>query len=222
MANSDPFLDEFGVTDELTAMKDALESALRVRRGLQVYRNAITEKDKKKFLEDKNKFVEDWKALIRQEAQQYVCPSYLLLFLQSILHFMGGSGVLTVIKDKQHCDAIERIAGTLSNRWGSILHGDPGHLRFGISQKAFNLYLKYLWRLRKITKEPPHCPIDEIVLRIGGLAGSWTKSDNREQYMDWIDWLRMRAQRKNLTLSVWEYTEWWAEYQKRKKSTAEP
>ena len=89
-------------------------------------------------------------------------------------------------------------------------------MRFGTSQKAFNLYLKYLWRLGKIV-EPPHCPIDEIILRAGGLCGSWTASTSRQEYMDWIRWLRMRAKRQRLTLSGWEYDAWWAEYQKRKK-----
>jgi hypothetical protein len=83
------------------------------------------------------------------------------------------------------------------------------------------LYLKNLWRLGKIA-EPPHCPLDDIVLRIGGLCGSWTTSDSQQEYMDWIRWLRIRAKRQNLTLSVWEYDAWWSDYQKKKNSPLKP
>lgn len=167
---------------------DSLASAVTSRRGLLVYAKGITNADKKKLRAD-------WAALITQEAQAYISPSQR-------------------ITDKQHCDAIERIAKTLSQKHGPALHG--GGMRFGTSQKAFNLYLKYLWRLGKIV-EPPHCPIDEIILKAAGLFGSWTASTSRQEYMDWIRWLRMRAKRRGLTLSGWEYDTWWAEYLKRKK-----
>jgi hypothetical protein len=36
-------------------------------------------------------------------------------------------------------------------------------MRIGLAQKALNLYLKYLWCLGEI-HEPPHCPLDSIVL----------------------------------------------------------
>lgn len=187
----DPFLDEFHIADEQRAIRDSVNSAVSARRGLRVYKEGIDEKNKSKLREH-------WEALIREESRAYVHPAQR-------------------ITDKQHCAAIDRIAKALSRQCGTSLHGRK--LRFGASQKAFNLYLKYLWRLGQIV-EPPHCPLDDIVLRIGGLYGSWTTSDSQQEYMDWIRWLRMRAKRRGLTLSVWEYDAWWAQYKKAKSLPA--
>src|SRR3989442_14766671 len=46
------------------------------------------------------------------------------------------------VADGEHCAAIARICKELSTRFGSHLIG--GRLRFGTSQKALNLYLKFL------------------------------------------------------------------------------
>jgi len=74
------------------------------------------------------------------------------------------------VSDAEHFEAIGRIAQTLSARHGSILKG--GRFRYGTAQKAFNLYLKFLWRLGQIPT-PPHCPVDGIVLSAAGIEGSW-------------------------------------------------
>ena len=55
--------------------------------------------------------------------------------------------------------------------------------RVGITQKAFNLYLKYLWclGLRWIEHEPPHCPFDRIVIgKLGGGLTAWTKVNDKK------------------------------------------
>jgi hypothetical protein len=104
------------------------------------------------------------------------------------------------VSDEKHCDSIARIADTLSNKFGDLLV--CGRLRFGTSQKAFNLYLKYLWALGE-AQMPPHCPIDSVVLERTGIDGCWTKSDSREEYMGWINQIR-----KRLTLAEWENDVW--------------
>jgi hypothetical protein len=76
---------------------------------------------------------------IRSEAQRYTFP----------------------VSDDQHCEAIQRISDAVSELCGESLVN--GRLRYGTAQKAFNLYLKFLWRLGKVAT-PPHCPIDSIVL----------------------------------------------------------
>jgi hypothetical protein len=104
------------------------------------------------------------------------------------------------ISDSQHCDAIQRIADALAARFSNILFENK--VRFGTSQKAFNLYLKYLWAMNEIAT-PPHIPIDSWILRKAGLEGCWTKSDSREDYMGWINHIRNR-----LNLAEWENEAW--------------
>ena len=107
------------------------------------------------------------------------------------------------VTDEAHCHTISQIASFLTRTFGSILIG--GRLRFGTSQKAFNLYLKFLWRLGVIPP-PPHCPVDGVVLRIANLAGSWTQSDSETEYLKWIAGLRKLA--AQATLAGWEYAQW--------------
>src|SRR5579864_8014909 len=142
---SDPFLDIFPVKNESDAMKDSIGSAVKVRGGTPVYRKGADEKNKANFRKR-------WESLIRQESQCYAKPTQ-------------------PISDTEHCEAIRRLSESLSKEFGEILK--DGELRHGNSQKAFNLYLKYLWRLGKIAL-PPHCPVDGIILRAGGILASWT------------------------------------------------
>jgi hypothetical protein len=107
------------------------------------------------------------------------------------------------VSDQTHCDNIERVAVALTRNFKSILVGE--RLRFGTSQKAFNLYLKFQWRLG-IIPQPPHCPVDGVVLRSAHLSGYWTKSDSVAEYMDWIT--ALRAITAQATLAEWEYDLW--------------
>lgn len=107
------------------------------------------------------------------------------------------------VTDSEHCKAIRNIADELSKEFGPILKGH--RLRYGTSQKAFNLYLKFLWRMGKIGT-PPHCPVDGIVLNEGGIVGSWTQNDSEPEYVQWIETLRKKA--RPLSLSEWEYSIW--------------
>lgn len=107
------------------------------------------------------------------------------------------------LTDEAHCRTITQIASSLTRSFQSILIG--GRSRFGTSQKAFNLYLKFLWRFG-IIPPPPHCPVDGVVLRIANLPGSWTQSDSETEYMSWIAGLRRLAEQA--TLAEWEYAQW--------------
>ena len=133
---------------------------------------------------DRSKFRAEWARLIRQEAQAYRQPA-------------------EPVSDIEHCAAIRRIADALSQKFGPCLVDE--RLRYGTSQKAFNLYLKYLWRIRKVAI-PPHCPIDSVVLTKAGIEGSWTKSDNEREYMNWIDQIRKKA--VPLCAAEWEHKIW--------------
>ena len=107
------------------------------------------------------------------------------------------------VSDDEHCATIRTIANGLSTEFNPILRG--GRLRYGTAQKMLNLYLKYLWRLGSIV-EPPHCPVDSIVLGAGGIEGRWTESNSEEEYRYWIKHLRWKAH--PLSLSQWEFRIW--------------
>ena len=132
---------------------------------------------------DKREFREKWEKFISDESQCYNQE----------------------ISDDQHCKTILRISNNLKREFGRILI--DGHLRFGTSQKAFNLYLKFLWQLG-MRETPPHCPVDRIVLTKGGIDGAWTKLDSRRDYLRWITKLREKAASRSLSLAEWEYRIW--------------
>jgi hypothetical protein len=96
------------------------------------------------------------------------------------------------ISDTSHCESIRMISDRLSARYAPLLK--CGRLRYGTSQKAFDLYLKYLWHLGELPVKPPHCPIDRIVLNELRIDEAWTKCDDQEQYMRWIDAIRSRSE----------------------------
>jgi hypothetical protein len=127
---------------------------------------------------DRRAFRQDWASLIKKAAEAYSQP----------------------VADGDHCATIAGISEALSGRSGRHLSGHT--LRFGTAQKAFNLYLKFLWRLRRIGP-PPHCPIDRTVLRAVRQPGSWTKCDSQEEYMTWITAARRVA--GDRTLADWEF-----------------
>ena len=101
----------------------------------------------------RQEFRADWKRIIRNESRRYrsLCES---------------------LSDSQHCGIIRVISDHLSTAFAASLNN--GRLRYGTSQKAFNVYLKYLWHLGEISP-PPHCPVDRIVLNALRIAEAWTK-----------------------------------------------
>jgi hypothetical protein len=107
------------------------------------------------------------------------------------------------VSDDQHCAVIRGIADGLSRAFVPILVGE--RFRYGTAQKAFNLYLKFLWRLGQIPT-PQHCPVDSIVLAKGRIDAAWTKSDSEAEYRRWIEMLRVKA--TPLSLAEWEYQVW--------------
>ena len=142
-------------------------------------RNKVYKSDKD--YERRVTFRAEWASLIREESKAYLTPT-------------------KPISDDEHCAAIARISDKLSSEFGAYLVS--GRLRFGTSQKAFNLYLKYLWALGEAAM-PPHCPIDSVVLARVEIDAYWTKCDSCEEYMLWINKIR-----EHLTLARWENEIW--------------
>ncbi len=182
----DLFLELTRVETEQDTMKESINAAVGVRRGGKIY--ATDDGNERRA------FKTEWAMLIRKGSARYTHPA-------------------EPITDEQHCESIRRIIGSLSTRSKKCLNNEL--LRFGIAQKAFNLYLKFLWRLGILLVPPPHCPVDRVVLRAAGIDGSWTQCVNEQQYMEWIE--RLRA--KTRCLAEWEYKVWldWALAQQRHK-----
>jgi len=102
-----------------------------------------------------------------------------------------------------HVQKIEELV-SFGTRVGVGLLGEDGY-KFAVAQKLLNLQLKYLWCLGYVA-EPPHCPIDRIVLDQTSLRGklNWTEITSRAEYLQAIEAVRVEADQKHLSLAQWE------------------
>ncbi len=111
------------------------------------------------------------------------------------------------ISENQHLDIIEQISYELSTQFAHILVN--GRLRIGTSQKALNLYLKFLWCLDATRPTPLHCPVDGIVLQAAGIWGSWTQLDSIKTYAEWITRIHATAHTSGFpNIAEWELAQW--------------
>jgi hypothetical protein len=92
-----------------------------------------------------------------------------------------GEQYATLVKGPDHVQNIVELAARISESSRPALAG--GRFRLGIAQKALNLYLKYLWCLRRIPT-PPHCPFDRLIIaRLRECNDvSWTRLDSKTDY----------------------------------------
>ena len=120
------------------------------------------------------------------------------------------------VSDDRHVANIEALSSELSERYQEILV--DGSLRIGTAQKALNLYLKYGWA-RGIIPEPPHCPIDAIVLaNIEKCPGNaecqicpnttWTTICTTQEYLHFVEKAREAANARGQSLARWELRVW--------------
>jgi len=120
------------------------------------------------------------------------------------------------VDEDRHLANIQRLSSTLSQYHADILL--DGTFRIGTAQKALNLYLKYGWA-RGIVPEPPHCPIDSIVLakikKCASSAGcriceeiAWTKIHYVHEYMHYVEKAKVRATEQGLSIARWELSLW--------------
>ena len=112
------------------------------------------------------------------------------------------------VSSQKHLQTIANIAKEMSGKHARILKN--GRLRVGITQKAVNIYPKLLWCYGWIP-EPPHCPIDSVVLAaIGDRRTKWTKMDDIEDYHAVIKRIRAHIRQAGsvLSLSQWELDAW--------------
>ena len=128
------------------------------------------------------------------------------MFRLAVLTFIESS-LLSKYKTKcsepDHIKNIQSLV-TFGTTAGGTLLGPDGY-RFGVAQKLLNLMLKYLWCLGHIV-EPPHCPVDRIVLSKTTLRDklNWTEIKTTAKYSEAINAIRTVAKAANLSLPEWE------------------
>jgi hypothetical protein len=129
----------------------------------------------------KRAFQEDFRKRLREFEQRYKQP----------------------VSEEDHIRTIQEFADQLSYAHPNALAN--GRLRIGTAQKAVNLFLKFLWSIG-LVPEPPHCPIDRIVLTEIRNNQNWTELDNIEDYKAIIGTIRQLAGQR--TPAQWEYDLW--------------
>ena len=109
----------------------------------------------------------------------------------------------TRCEEEQHYKNIEDLITHASKVGGAVL--PPHAYKFGVAQKLLNLCLKYHWCLNWI-EEPPHCPVDRIVIDKTSFRGklNWTDIRSREKYAAVIAEIAKLARAENLSIAAWE------------------
>ena len=109
----------------------------------------------------------------------------------------------SVVSEADHCAHIEYMKEKAENDGGSVLH--KGRYRYSSAQKLLNLYLKYQWCLGHVA-EPPHCPVDRIVLSMTALRNkaNWTDIESRSEYLRLIEAIRQQANKEGVSIARWE------------------
>lgn len=89
------------------------------------------------------------------------------------------------VLEQRHVANIVTLADDMSTSCGRFL--GACRFRIGISQKALNLYLKYLWCHGRILM-PPHCPFDGRIIGLlpPKVRRSYVATDDIEVYRGWV------------------------------------
>jgi hypothetical protein len=112
----------------------------------------------------------------------------------------------TSVDHTKHEENISLMADALSRSHAGILA--DGRFRIGTSQKALNLWLKYLWCSNFLLLEPPHCPFDRIIIqshlpeKVRHI--NWTTLDNMPDYGLLWQAAREAAEAKSISIAQWE------------------
>ena len=122
------------------------------------------------------------------------------------------------LEDEPHIQNIRDLASRLKQSYAEVLNEDE--LRFGIAQKAVNMYLKYLW-CANLDIRPPHCPFDYGIIAALKLNANfehkWTFA-HEDDYREWVRLAKVAAEARGFkgfrALSEWELWQW-AEIQSR-------
>jgi hypothetical protein len=106
------------------------------------------------------------------------------------------------VSENDHLYYLDQLKSLIEAAHKDILLG--GLISFGTVQKILNLYLKYLWSINLVV-EPPHCPIDSIILsRLYDRSTRWTTME-KKAYISIIE--KINQIKKNKSIAEWELTE---------------
>jgi hypothetical protein len=108
-----------------------------------------------------------------------------------------------VVEESRHCMNIRALIDYATQVDTGVL-GKNGY-KYGVAQKLLNLALKYYWCLGLI-KEPPHCPVDKIVIDKTSFRGkvNWTQIVAEREYLNIISAIRSLAEKDNFSIAQWE------------------
>jgi hypothetical protein len=107
------------------------------------------------------------------------------------------------VEESRHCENIRALMD-YANQIDTGVLGKDGY-KYGVAQKILNLALKYYWCLR-LVKEPPHCPVDKIVIDKTSFRGkvNWTQIVAEPEYLNIISAIRSQAEKDNCSIAQWE------------------
>lgn len=125
------------------------------------------------------------------------------IFKKGLIMYVQGE-IIPKYKEKvNEKDHLENMLSTIeyANGLDNGILG-PHKYKLGIAQKLLNLALKYYWCLDEIA-EPPHCPVDRIIINKTRLKGkvNWTDITKEGEYLKVIDAIRDIAAPQGLSLS---------------------
>jgi hypothetical protein len=106
------------------------------------------------------------------------------------------------VEEEEHYRHIDSLI-VHANSIGSQVLGEHGY-KYGVAQKLLNLFL-YLWCLGEIA-EPPHCPVDRIIISKTRYKDdrNWTDIIRRLEYEEVIEEIRRLARREATSIARWE------------------
>lgn len=122
-----------------------------------------------------------------------------IIFRDDVIKFLVDKIILQFEGDgcyeEDHYKNIDVLI-TYANEVDPGVLGETGY-KYGVAQKLLNLALKYYWCLG-LVNEPPHCPIDRIIIGKTILRGkvNWTQITERSQYEKIIREIKLLAGRR--------------------------
>lgn len=165
------------------------------------------------YIETKNKQEEKWLALGKEKLSKILTAALCELAARY------ATGV--AVTSEEHMKNIQELIGRANASCADFFRKGTlgkGTLRFGVAAKMFNLWLKYLWCVGKISIPPPHCAFDrDIIQKRLGFSQNWTKIDDPNIYCEWMkkaEQVRVEENKKlpdlekRSSLAEWELYAW--------------
>jgi len=117
------------------------------------------------------------------------------LFSESLISYLSSQVIPSysrgMVKEEQHYQHIDELVA-YANSVGERVLGEFGY-KYGVAQELLNLALTYHWCLGLVT-EPPHCPVDRIVIDKTTYRGTnWTEIQRRSEYQVIIEDIKRRT-----------------------------